>query len=227
MLIEVLFALFLLTLGAVTGFAVLSHSIRTFPGSRQELIAANLAQEAIEVARGIRDAKLLAIADKIKQGSALTYPGDSWAGDLLQCANPYRKRLELIDKNDLSKGSKIDNGCAVANERPYVYLEPITGFYANLCQSAACPNGWVDSGFRRLMDFQKYVCSNPPSCTALVPDSGPNACDTTNTCYEVRVKVKVYWGTDVEPAESACPSDKCIIAEDRFTDWVDYLESFL
>lgn len=219
-LIEVLFALFLLTFGSVTGIAILSHSIRTFPTTRNELIAANLAQEAIEVVRNIRDAKLLAIADMLKQGATRAYPADSWAIDLKQCGSTdYRKRLELMDKNDLTKGFVIDNGCPnmANNNRPYVYLEPITGFYANLCQGGGCPDGWIDSGFRRVMYFEKRDTGGAVNAT----------CDDTNTCAEVRVRVKVYWGAGAEPVEAACPSDTCIIAEDRLTNWVDYLESFL
>ena len=101
--------------------------------------------------------------------------------------------------------------------RPYVLIEPITGFYANLCPGANCPDGWNDSGFRRIMYFEKRDTTGAVNAT----------CDDANTCAEVRVRVKVYWGTNVEPAESACPSDRCIIAEDRLTNWVDYLESFL
>ena len=65
-LIETLMALFVLMVGVIGSFAVVSQAIRTSPTARQELIAAQLAQEGIEISRNVRDNTLLQIGLKHK-----------------------------------------------------------------------------------------------------------------------------------------------------------------
>jgi len=228
-LIETLMALFVLMVGVLAGFAVISQAIHTSPLTRQQLIAASFAQEAIEIFRNVRDQQLLAIADKTKQGIALSYPSDSWSNSIKACptggASNYRNRPALKNNADISSGWFTDK-CNVAGNWDRMYQEGTTGFFANLCiaGSSGCgspPANWQDTGFRRGGNVEKYICTDA-SCTGLTPD---NSCDTSNTCHEMRVWVIVYWNTDVEP--TTCPADNCIIVEDRFTNWVDYMQSFL
>ena len=205
-LIETIIALFVLTLGVVGAFVVISQTIRISPSVRQEIVAANLAQEGIEIIRNIRDNTLLQIADQIKQGVAVSH---TWEEEFQVCIQPFKKRIELNDKTDIASGWSIDNGCAVPGNRMKVFVHPASGFYANLCGAPpSCSDGWNDSGFRRLIDFIKL----PGGCAG-------------NACAEVQVKVKVFWNTDTEPTE--CPGPSCIILEDRLTNWVDYLGSVL
>ena len=60
-IIEVLFAIFVLTVGAVGAFALTSQVISTSSAPSSQLVASYLAQEGIEVIRNIRDSNLLAI----------------------------------------------------------------------------------------------------------------------------------------------------------------------
>lgn len=221
-LIETLMALFVLMTGVVTGFAVISQAVHTSPISRQQLIAAGLAQEGIEMTRNVRDNRLLIIADGLKRG---TSPSKNWAQDLEACNNStfgeYRMFPELADLNDISSSPVVECKTGNVGDRPLVYKEPNINFYANVCDKIKCKKTtWQDTGFRRVMSVEKYIPDGPDAGNELDPD---NIC-TTN-CTEVRVKVKVYWYTDTEPA--TCPADNCILVEDRFTGWVDYLESFL
>lgn len=207
-LIETLMALFVLMTGVVTGFAVISQAVHTSPTTRQQLIAANLAQEAIEIARGVRDNTLLQIADLRKQNGILpTTP--TWHENLNMGGGPgtFHTRTRLASNTDISSGWVV-TCCSAAQEWQEVFINDTTGFYANLCVTGGCSTaGWRDSGFRRALRIEKY----PTGCT-------------TN-CTEVYVKARVYWNADADPA--TCPTDNCIILEDRFTNWVDYLESFL
>ena len=219
-LIETLMALFVLMVGVIGSFAVVSQAIRTSPTARQELIAAQLAQEGIEISRNVRDNTLLQIGDDRLQGSALS---KDWTSGLKHCGNAdsYQTHMELADKDDISSGWSFDSGCGASAIRYKIYREPNTGFMSSLrFQGPSSADGWEDTGFRRGFDITKYTCSNPPTCSILVLD---NAC-TTN-CHEIRILSKVYWNTDTMP--TICPGPGCVLAEDRLTNWIDYLDSIL
>lgn len=57
-LLEVLIAIFILTLGLVTVLGLMSYNIKQGSGTMNEVIAGNLAREGIEVVRNIRDTNL-------------------------------------------------------------------------------------------------------------------------------------------------------------------------
>ncbi|MDP3964021.1 MAG: hypothetical protein Q8Q39_06035, partial [bacterium] len=99
-LIETLMALFVLIVGVVGSFAVVSQAIRTSPGARQELIATQLAQEGVEIARNIRDVTLLKIGDARLQDQPLS---KNWTTELKHCGSDdtYQTHLELEDKDDI------------------------------------------------------------------------------------------------------------------------------
>ncbi|MDO8557933.1 MAG: prepilin-type N-terminal cleavage/methylation domain-containing protein [bacterium] len=206
-LIETIIALFVLTVGATGAFIVISKTIHISPAVRQEIIAANLAQEGIEVVRNIRDNTLLQISDAIKQtGIPPTNP--QWNDDI-PATGPvgFQTRIRLVDNDDISSGW-IVACCSAAKEWQQVYVQDATGFYANLCVTGACSTaGWSDSGFRRAVRIEKY----------------PVGCSTE--CAEIYVKIKVFWNSDTEPV--ICPDANCILLESRLTKWVDYLGSFL
>lgn len=205
-LIETIIALFVLTIGVVGAFIVVSKAIHVSPSVRQELIAANLAQEAIEAVRNIRDNTLLEIADKIKQ-TGVPPASPRWNDDIPKTGPPgFSSQLRLLDKDNITGGWEVRN--APSGKWRQVYRNLVNGFYANLCFSAGCnTDGWEDSGFRRLLRLEQY----PAGCTT--------------DCTEVRVFVKVFWGGDTEP--TSCPGPNCILLEDRLTKWVDYMGSFL
>jgi type II secretory pathway component PulJ len=223
-LLETLMALFLLMSGVVGAYAVLSKAIRTSPIARQQYIASNLAQEAIEMVRNIRDRRMLLIADRQLQTPAVSEV--DWSQDIQACnpANQWKSRVELSNVNDISSSwDATDCSGGPNGDWAKVYREPVSGYWANLCQSGGnCGSvGWVDTGFRRRMLVEKYVCADG-SCSAFNQD---NNC--TNDCAEVRVKVRVYWGSDANPAAGDCPGEFCVVAEDRLTNWVDYMKGFL
>jgi type II secretory pathway pseudopilin PulG len=225
-LLETLVALTVLIVGVVGAFAAISHSAHISPLTRQQLTATNLAQEAIEEVRNIRDNRLLTITDDKLQN--ITPAGwDDWTQDLVACdPGQFHSVVELPHSNnphdpiDITKGWGTD--CLASGDAANVYIDPVSGYFANKCFKHKCnpkkDAGWRDTGFRRVLDITKYVCASPP-CQ---PADLNNSC--TNNCTEVRVKVKVYWGTDTEPA--TCPSDNCIIVEDRLANWSNYLGSF-
>ncbi|MDX1535469.1 MAG: prepilin-type N-terminal cleavage/methylation domain-containing protein [Candidatus Spechtbacterales bacterium] len=54
-LLEVLISIFVLTVGVGSMLVLISDSLQTISATRNSVVAANLAQEGIEVVRGIRD----------------------------------------------------------------------------------------------------------------------------------------------------------------------------
>jgi len=214
-LIETLMALTVIIVGAVGAFIIVSRAIRISPVARQEIIASNLAQEGIEIIRNIRDNRILSIGDEELQGNN---PVRDWSGDLRVCGldDSFGSHFEIIDKDDITSGWEMPN-CAV--NRFEVFIEPTTGFLTNL-KSTGPLTGWEDTGFRRQIEIAKFTCSDPPACTVKVRD---DAC--TDDCFEVFVKVMVYWNSDVQPA--TCPSDFCLVVEDRLTNWLSFFEFIL
>ena len=158
-LIETIFALTVLVVGVVGAFLAISSSLRIAPASSQEVIASNLAQEGIEVLRNIRDQSMLEIGDQLKQNLVPTH---TWAESFKACASTFQRRIELTNNSSITDGWNIGASCSLSNQRTFVYRQDATGFYASCSGgTGACPAGWTDSGFRRVMDFTIL----PAGCT--------------------------------------------------------------
>lgn len=220
-LIETLMALFVLMVGVIGAFAVVIQALHTSPTTRQEMIAAQLAQEGIEIARNIRDTRLLQLADDALQADAAM--DKDWTQDFTGFGPPneWRTVFEQLDGDDISSGwEAVSVGVGQVSSRARVFIAPSIGYMANVCAKNRCrdvdPAVWQDMGFRRVASILKY------SGTTL-----NNGCATNDSCTEMRIKIKVYWNPSANPQTVPCPGPQCVLAEDRLTDWVDYLESIL
>tara|TARA_Y100000310_G_C20560648_1_gene752873 strand:- start:357 stop:887 length:531 start_codon:yes stop_codon:yes gene_type:complete len=101
-IIEVLFAIFVLTVGAVGAFALTSQVISISSAPSSQLVASYLAQEGIEVVRNIRDSNLLAIH---KGGSIL------WTDQLLKLSCEQTVGSDKYYEYEIDHASSSDLNC--------------------------------------------------------------------------------------------------------------------
>ncbi len=133
-LVEVMVSLFVLFTAIIGGMAAVNRGLDTIQNSKSRLIAANLAQEGIELIRNIRDNNWLDVFKEISflnQGSKITNKeipriesrgaeiGDPWLSDY-----GYRKQITITGttagaqtnyqmKLTVYKGSGTDSGSNV------------------------------------------------------------------------------------------------------------------
>ncbi len=101
-LIEIIVATFLITVGTVGAFALIQRTVAFTAISSSRLVAANLAQEGIEIVRNIRDGNWL---------EARTNPGISWDDGLAGCSTGCEADYnDLILSPDASRFLKVENG---------------------------------------------------------------------------------------------------------------------
>jgi len=77
-LLEVIIATFILTIGAVGVFTLVTHTTRFSSTATNQLVASYLAQEGVEIVRNIRDTNFV----RIRKG----VPGATWKDGLTGCA---------------------------------------------------------------------------------------------------------------------------------------------
>ena len=79
-LIEVLAAMFIMLIGVLGVFSLISRTVTFNSSVNSQLVASYLAQEGLELVRNIRDTNFL----KIHKGA-----GGNWTDDIIACDPPY------------------------------------------------------------------------------------------------------------------------------------------
>ena len=108
-LLEVLIAIFILTLGLVTVLGLMSYNIKQGSGTMNEVIAGNLAREGIEVVRNIRDTNLKK-GDGWNDGLSDTGANEmnvNYDSNALENLEGLRVALEAILNSQLSQELQI------------------------------------------------------------------------------------------------------------------------
>ena len=120
-LIEVLVALFVLSLGVSAVFLLMSKSLRSSMDARDQIIASQLAQEGIELVRNLKDTKELDVADD----PVCDYTKEDGENNPHECSNLIIKETgegagTVIS---LDHGSFFDNSMRLflINENYYVH----------------------------------------------------------------------------------------------------------
>ena len=85
-LIEVIVAIFIMVMGAVGVFGLITRTVVFSSSVNSQLVASYLAQEGLEIMRNMRDTNFL----KIHKGA-----GGIWTDGIIACASPYGCTVEL------------------------------------------------------------------------------------------------------------------------------------
>lgn len=125
-LIEVVFAIGIITVGLISILSLFVHNVRTEINSKNKLIAIYLANESIEIVRQTRDNNWFNNRDWMFQVSE---------GDVI---------VGLVDKTDIRKGWEIETSNV---NRKKVYLS--NSSYVQYKTSPVAADGWVETNFER------------------------------------------------------------------------------
>lgn len=163
-LLELLFAIAILSVGVFAIFNLIIVSLATTPSSTNYLIAANLAQEGLELVRNIRDSAWVyyETADNDGDGSP-----DGWV------AQDYTS-AQYLDKYScltLDKQCRVDyqtEGLLDEDSSAYLNVNPSTGVY-----SYATGGGFQPSLFKRWVELTRGagLCtelSDPSDCLRVI-----------------------------------------------------------
>ena len=131
-LIEVVFAIGIITVGLISILSLFIHNVRTEINSKNKLIAIYLANESIEIIRQTRDNNWFNNRDWMFQVSE---------GDVI---------VGLVDKTDIRKGWEIETSNV---NRKKVYLS--NSSYVQCKTSPVAADGWVETHFERYLTINE------------------------------------------------------------------------
>ena len=189
-LLEVIAAIFVLTLGISGPFALVEQLLVSASLAQDKLLASYLAQEGVEIVRNIRDSNWIDPSS----------PAPDWDNGLYSDANPatpyifYNVPISLyFDSSDtqvlLYSDSYVQGGGVSGSNSGFfrfLYLDPI-------CNDASGAEKIADKG-------ENVSCGQSGSSVGAYPDK-----------VGIRVISEVHW-----PSET---SNKKVIIEDRLYDW--------
>jgi prepilin-type N-terminal cleavage/methylation domain-containing protein len=151
-LIETLVAVSILSVAIIAPMALTMQSLSTAFYARDQVVASNLAQEAIESVRSVRDGNILRIA--------LNQPDPACTPTTLLCGIPIGADF-TIDTRD-NEVTTCDGTC------PFLQTDPAQTLYGY-------QSGWVDTQYRRTVHAEYVdVAEDEIRVTVTVTrDSGP------------------------------------------------------